>query len=44
MRAKSNQVREGTVEGLKEDENGKRSACFAVIKFQLIFGHPYFLG
>ena len=32
------------MEGLKEDENGKRSACFVVIKFELIFGHPCFLG
>ena len=29
-----------TVEGLKEDEKGKKSFCFVVVQFDLIFRHP----
>ena len=29
-----------TVGGFKEDEKGKRRACFVVVQFELIFGHP----
>ena len=31
-----------TVEGFKEDEKGKRRACFIVVQFELIFCHPRF--
>ena len=30
------------VEGFKEDEKGKRRACFVNVQFELIFCHPYF--
>ena len=33
----------GTAEGFKEDEKGKRrSFCFVVVQFELIFRHPCF--
>ena len=28
--------------GFKEDEKGKRRACFVVVQFELIFRHPCF--
>ena len=31
-----------TVEGFKEDEKGKRRACFVIVQFELIFRHPCF--
>ena len=43
MRAKSNRVREGN--GGRSHVRRKwkeKSFCFVVVKFELLFGHPYF--